>query len=139
MGFEVFRKTSAPLGKVPSVTIQKRGLISMNRAAHALIDETEHVELLFDAERQVIGLRPTDASNPDAYPVRSQNTGRDSGPVLVAGGMFTRFYKIDTEVSRRWTSPGTEDGVLVIPLDDPGARVVTGNRAAPAAAGDSGG
>ncbi len=37
MAFEVFKKGSAPISSVPSVTVQKRGLISMNRSAHVLI------------------------------------------------------------------------------------------------------
>ncbi|NKT46166.1 hypothetical protein GS908_01205 [Rhodococcus hoagii] len=39
MAFEVFDKRMSPLAKAPSVTIQKRGIFSINKAAHALIGE----------------------------------------------------------------------------------------------------
>lgn len=129
MAFEVFKKTSAPLARVPTVTIQKRGLMSLNRAAHALIGSPEHVELLYDADRRMVGLRPTEASNPNAYPARPQNSSKETGPILVAGTMFTRYYDIPTDVSRRWTGVRVEDGVLVVPLDEP-SQAVTSNRSA---------
>ena len=37
-GFEVFDKRMTPLAKAPSVTIQRRGVISLNRVAHDLIN-----------------------------------------------------------------------------------------------------
>jgi len=133
VGFEVFQKSSAPVSKVPTVTVQRRGIMSMNRASHRLIGEPEFVELLWDAERQVIGLRPTDSSNPNAYPVRSQGSG-DKGPLLVAGTMFTRYYDINTDESRRWV-PEVEDGVLCVHMTRD-SQSVTSNRSrrTPAAA-----
>lgn len=132
MGFEVFQKTSAPLTKVPSVTLQKSGVLSVNRAAMALIGTPPQVELLWDGARQVIGLRPTDANNPNAYPARPQNAKADKGPILVAAATFAQYYKIETGVSRRWV-PFVEDDVLCIDLNQPG-QVVTSNRSGRSAA-----
>lgn len=137
MGFEVFVKTSAPVSKVPTATLQKRGLISLSRAAHRLIDEAEFAELLWDADRRVIGLRPTTSENPNAYPIRPQTSNSERGPMLVAAGVFTRHYDIDTEESRRWVVR-TEDGVLCIDLSQDGQRVTSnrnGRNAGSAAAG----
>lgn len=126
MGFEVFQKSSAPLAKVPQVTIQQRGLISLNRSAYAAIGNPEAVELLFDADRKIVGLRPTVVSNPNAYPVRPQGSG-DSGPLLVAGQMFTKYYRIDTTQAIRYIDPEVVDGVLCIALNGE-HQVVTSNR-----------
>lgn len=127
MGFEVFQKSSAPLAKVPSVTIQKKGLFSLNRAAHAMIGSPEYVELLWDGQRRVIGLRPAEETNVNAYPARAQQAKSDKGPILVAGTTFTQFYKIDTTESRRWV-PTKEDGdILAIDISTPG-QPVTSNR-----------
>lgn len=126
MGFEVFQKTSAPLAKVPSVTLQKTGVLSINRSAMALIETPTQVELLWDADRKIIGLRATDPNNPNAYPARPQNAREDKGPILVAGATFTQYYKIDTTVSRRWV-PFVEGGVLCIDLSKPG-QTVSSNR-----------
>jgi hypothetical protein len=112
MGFEVFDKRNAPLAKSPSVTIQRRGIFSINKAAHKLINEAETVELLFDRENQVIGLRPAEVS-PHAYAIRK--SARESGQAILSATAFTQYYEIDTSVSRRW-EPRLNEGVLCIDL-----------------------
>lgn len=126
MGFEVFQKSSAPVSKVPTMTIQKRGLMSINRAAHALIGSPEYVELLWDADRKVIGVRPAEADNPNAYPARPQSVKSNKGPILVAGSVFTRHYDIPTDESRRWVVRA-EDGILCLDLTQESQRA-TSNR-----------
>lgn len=121
MGFEVYQKGSAPVPTTPSVTIQKRGLISINRAAFESLGKPEAVELLWDGERRMIALRPTDLSNQNAYPVRAQATS-ERGPWLVAGTLFTQYIGLDTKDAHRWT-PEIEDGLLLIDVSKPGARV----------------
>src|SRR5690242_18790924 len=102
MPFEVFQKNSAPIPTVPAATIQKRGLISLNRAAYDLLDRPQAVELLWDAERRVIGLRPAAVDNTNAYPVRAQSNSPDRGPVLIAGNLFTRYIGLETSEAQRW-------------------------------------
>jgi hypothetical protein len=127
VAFKVFEKGSAPIQTVPSITIQKRGLISMNRAAHSLIGSAEAVELLWDEERRVIGLRPTEIGNVNGYPVRPQVTNSSKGPLLIAGNLFTKFIGLDTSEARRWT-PKMEDEVLCIDVSTPGGRVNSNRR-----------
>jgi len=129
MGFEVFEKSSAPLTRIPSVTVQRRGLISLNRAAWKLLDDAAFVELLFDPQERVIGLRPTSETNPNAYPVRPQgsNANSDKGPVLIAGQLFTKYYGIDTEQAMRYVGPQVQDGILCVDLKSEGQKV-TSNR-----------
>ncbi len=124
MGFEVFQKTSAPLGKSPSVTLQKTGILSFNRSAMALIGTPGFVELLWDPERSVVGVRGCEESNPNAYIARAQNLKEDKGPILVAASTFASFYKLDTSVSRRW-APYLEDDILCINLAELGHPVVS--------------
>jgi hypothetical protein len=127
MAFEVFKKSSAPVPSVPSVTIQKRGLISLNRAAYELIHTPEAVELLWDAERRVIGMRPATLENPDAYPARPQNLKSNRGPILVAGNLFTRYIGLDTSLAKRWV-PHVEDDILIIDLTIEGQPVSSNRR-----------
>jgi hypothetical protein len=126
MGFEVFDKRMTPLAKAPSVTIQKRGVISLNKAAHALIDSAETVELLYDRDRSVIALRATDDTSPHAYAIRAGSTG-GTGQAIISATAFTQHYGIDTTATRRW-KPFTEDGMLCVDLTEEGT-VITGNRA----------
>ncbi len=122
MAFEVFDKRMAPLGKTPSVTIQKKGIFSLNRAAAALMDNPQAVELLFDKEEQIIGLRPIDEASPHAYPLRPQSAHKETGPLLLGGTLFVQHYNIDTAISRRWV-PTWQDGILCIDLKQPGTEV----------------
>ncbi|WP_308799545.1 hypothetical protein [Agromyces silvae] len=124
MPFEVFDKRMAPLAKAPSVTIQKRGIFSINRTAHKLINDAETIELLYDKEAQIIALRPS--NEPHAYAIRPQSA-RDTGQMILSATAFTQYYDIDTSVSRRY-KPYEQDGMLCIDLAGPSAEV-RGNRA----------
>ena len=127
MAFKVFEKGSAPVATVPSATIQKRGMISLNRAAFNLIGAPSAVQLLWDEERRVIGLQAAAIDSPNAYPARPQSAKADKGPVLIAGSLFTRFIGLDTSDAHRWV-PAVEDGILCIDLNKPGQKVLS-NRA----------
>ena len=131
MAFEVFDKRLTPLTKAPVITIQKRGIMSLNRAAHALIGEPKVVELLYDRDEKVIGIRPVSDDVPHGYPVRPQSTTKSSGPLLIAGTAFVQYYDIDTTTSRRWT-PTVRDNILCVDLKEPGTPIV-GNRSKNAA------
>ncbi|MEV7970047.1 hypothetical protein AB0O34_29290 [Sphaerisporangium sp. NPDC088356] len=123
--FETFTKRLVPLVRQPFVTIQKRGTMSMNAAAFAELGEPEAVELLYDPAERIIGFRPVEKESEHAYPLRPQ-AGKSVGPYIVSGTAFTKYYNIDTSVSRRWTSY-IDDGILCIDLKQSGT-VVTSNR-----------
>jgi hypothetical protein len=125
VAFELFQKGSAPLPSVPSVTIQKRGLFSLNDAAQSLIGTPEAIQFLWDSERRLIGLKPVPINTPNAYPARRMSASTRSsnhGPVIGAGTMFTKFIELDTSKAHRWI-PRLEDGLLIIDLNDPGTPV----------------
>jgi hypothetical protein len=125
MAFETFKRQRAPVSQDPAVTIQKRGTFSLNAPAYAGLESPEAVELLFDREERLIGIRKVDPSTEHAYMVRP--LGRGGNNWLVSGRAFTVYYGIPTEVARRW--PGRmDDGVLLVDLKEPGVEV-TGNRA----------
>lgn len=127
-GFQEFDRRAAPVNATPLVTLQKRGLMSLNRTAFELIGQPTAVTLLYHPERRLIGLRSTDPNNPRAYPMRRQG-GRESsgGSFLVAGTAFTVHHQIPTDVARRYVAKLVGD-VLMIDLNDD-APVVTGPRA----------
>jgi hypothetical protein len=133
MPFEVFDKRMAPLAKAPSVTIQKRGIFSINKAAHKLIGEPKSVELLFDKENNVIAFRPSTEAH--AYAFRPQSSRADTGQVVMSATAFTQYYDIDTSVSRRY-KPYEQDGMLCIDLRGSSVKVV-GNRTKRTADDDS--
>lgn len=133
--FEVFDKRVAPTTAELYVTIQKRGTISLNQAAHAALGKPEAVELLFDAGEQIMGLRPADAVAAHGYTLRpSSKRGGIVSVYVFSGVAFVRYYDIDVSASRRWKAY-MEDGVLCVKLLDPAIEVV-GNRAKPVVSGD---
>lgn len=122
MAFEVFDKRHAPMKGTPSVTVQKRGIVSINGPAHALINRAQVVELLFDPARRVMAMRPSEPS-PRTYELREPTK---SGQTIVSATAFTQAYDVDTSVSRRY-EPFVEDGMLCIDLSGPSTEV-QGNR-----------
>lgn len=123
MTFEVFKSRMVPATKVASVTIQKRGIFSFNKAAHKLINEVGSVELLYDAENRIIALRPSEEAH--AYILRPQGPNA-TGQVILSATKFTQYYDIDTTVSRRW-KPYEQDGMLCIDLQGDSV-AINGNR-----------
>lgn len=133
MGFEVFDKRLAPLAKAPSITIQKRGIFSINKAAHKLIGEPESVELLYDKNEKIIGMRAS--TEPHAYTIRPQSA-RETGQVILSATAFTQYFDIDTTESRRY-KPYADGDILCIDLRSDSV-VVRGNRAKKTEPGDPG-
>ena len=122
MAFEVFDRKGTPTTNKPWVTIQARGSFGINRAAFEAMGKPEAVELLYDAEKNLVGFRPTDPEALNAYPVRKQ---QNSDSYVLAGRAFTSYYNIDTTEARRYMSKKM-NGILVIALDEVGATVSRG-------------
>jgi hypothetical protein len=115
MPFEVFDKKLAAVRGQPYLSIQRKGIFALNHAAFAALGEPNAVELLFDREVKIIGLRPGNPASPIAYPVRPNAKGTSH---LVSGTSFCKHYDIDTSTSRRWTAR-IEDGILYVDLNEP--------------------
>lgn len=126
--FEVFDKRTLKATQTPYVTIQRKGTISLNKAAFKELHEPDAVELLFNRGERIIGLRPIDAKAPHSFPVRSQVR---AGNYLVAGRAFTVHYGIDTGTARRYLAR-FRNGMLIVDLREQGADA-TGPRAKDAA------
>jgi hypothetical protein len=118
--FEVFKKNRMPSKVQPSVTIQRRGAISLNTAAFEAIGSPSHVELLYDRDERLIGLRSSDEATPHAYLVRG--VGQNEATHVVSGKAFLTYYDIPQDVARRWAAE-ERDGVLVVDLKQPGTEV----------------
>lgn len=124
--FEVFTRNTRTNAGQPQVTIQRRGNLSLNRAAYTALGEPQAVELLYDARNRTVGLRAVEVSVEHAYPVRSQG-GKTTGPYLVAGIGFAKHHGIDTATARRY--PAVMDGgVLCVDLSGPGTAVSSNRR-----------
>src|SRR5438477_387906 len=105
--FEVFNKVTT-VGEAPALTLQRSGLISLNRGAHEAMGKPGAVELLFDKEEQLMGLRPTSLSCANAVRLREQSSG--SGFVISARA-FVQHFNISIEFAHRHRAE-LVDGIL---------------------------
>ena len=115
MAFEVFSKRSAGKMRQPTITVQKRGTLSVNASAAAFLaggeipEKEVPVELLYDRERKILGLRKAQTEHVSVYMLRKQ-TKSDS--FLLAGKAFTAYYGIPTGEARRYVAKDFGDGIL---------------------------
>ena len=116
MPFETFTRERRA-DRQPYVTLQKKGSISLNRAAFEALNNPEAVELLYDRQANLMGLRRVDSSVEHSYKVRTPPRGH--GTWLVAGGAFANYYEIDISASVR-RAARIEGDLLIVDLTDPG-------------------
>jgi hypothetical protein len=110
--FEVFTGRFKPASsKTMRVTLNKRGVFSLNSATYAALGQPKFVELLYDRASKVIGLRPTEETTKHAYPVRSQ---RNAKSYLVGAMAFYQAYDLDVGEGLLAFDPALEDGVLIL-------------------------
>ena len=102
-----------PPGNDPQITVQRRGTLALNPAAFEALDSPTAVELLFDADSRIVGLRASTTTAANAYPVRG--AGAPATRYLIAGAGFTNHHAIDTDVARTWHAT-LQDDVLCIDL-----------------------
>jgi len=116
MPFEKFDRSKAVYGRKPNVTIQARGIISINQSAYRRMGSPGFVDLYFDPESNRIGIQGTT----DADSGLNVRVADQPGAAAVIGGTsFTKYYDIDTRQSRRW-EPEFEGDMLIIDLNTEG-------------------
>jgi hypothetical protein len=114
--FETFTRQRRH-GRQPFVTIQKKGVISLNRAAFEALNNPEFVELLYDPGARLVALRKVDSSVEHSYQVRAPVENHATW--LISGAAFVGYYEIDTSVSVR-RAARTDGDLLIIDLNDAG-------------------
>ena len=120
--FEIFKRTSVPLSKDPAVTVQHRGALSLNKSAYAAIGSPKMVELMFDRDEHIIGIRGADPQAAHAYEPYAAKGNEESGPYVVAGKAFMSYFKIEMKETRRFPAV-VEDGILLVNLSQAGIKV----------------
>ena len=106
-----------PSVKPAQVTIQRRGTLAINCDAFERLARPLSVELLFDIDNRILGLRKMAPTAIDAYPVRA--VGSPPTRYLIAGSAFTRYHEIATDIECRWDAT-FRAGILSVDLTTPG-------------------
>lgn len=116
LAFEKFEKSQAVLGRKPNVTIQARGLISINQSAYMRMGRPEVVDLMFDPDDKLIGI--VKAEDPEeGHRVRVAD--QKGASAVISGTAFTNYYGIPNTESLRW-EPRFDGEMLIIDLNIPG-------------------
>ncbi len=122
MAFTKYARSMSTLAKAPSVTIQRRGNIGMNAAAHRALGAPEAVELWFDADTRRVGITPCELTAEHAYKMRP--LGKSGSSWIITAGSFTEHNKINTDVARRYQT-SLEGEMLVIDVSVGGTEIVS--------------
>lgn len=88
----------------------------MNQAADMELGLPQYVELLFDPEYHVIGLRPAHHDRPTSYKVKDPEGGTTR---IVNSRKFSEHYGIRSRVTRRYV-PFMDGSILCVDLRDDG-------------------
>lgn len=122
--FEVFTRRNPPSSPGPTLTLTKRGVLTLNTAAYEAIGRPDSVQLLWDRDNRIVGVRP--AAGADTYNINKTN-------LMINAAAFTRWVGFksthDMPNALRWDAY-VEDDVLCMRLTDK-PRPVTSNRARP--------
>jgi len=115
-GFELYEKQRVSPGAPPFITVQARGVFSLNPSAYKALGEPQFVELLYSTEKSAIAIRTVTTETLTSYQVRSTNHG---GAFNIAGKAFMTYHQITIPVSRRYTPQYAADGIIIMSMNDP--------------------
>jgi hypothetical protein len=133
MVFKLFERDTAPAPTSPSMTIQKGGLISLNAAAADLLSNPAAVQLYYDGDFNIIGIKAVKPGAAHSFKTRRQPTSKKSssrhrGTMLFSGQLFTKRIGLDTSQARRYTPRMDPSGdMLTVDLKQ-GGHPVSSNR-----------
>jgi hypothetical protein len=119
--FELWDKRAAGKVRTPTITVQRKGILSLNSSAAHLIAGGEHpgdelpVELLYAKAEEIIGIRKAATEHPSVYIMRKQ---KQSDSYLISARAFTIYHAINTDESRRFTAHDYGNGIIGVALTD---------------------
>jgi hypothetical protein len=96
------------------VTMNRKGVIVINRAAHERMDRPEAFQVLYDAANNAIGLKPSTRQMRNAYP--AAKSGRHGGRKVNAYRLLTQYGLVIDDTLEFDDAEIDEDGVLVLSL-----------------------
>ena len=98
----------------PRVTLNKQRTMVLNQIAYKGIGEPKAVELMFDANRKLIGLRRCDPGKKNAFFIRPSKKGRH---VSISLGSFLTHFEIKPTRTILFETPMVDaDGLLTLDL-----------------------
>ena len=101
------------------VTLNSRGVMLLNKAAYECMGSPGAVELLFDEEEGVIGLKPKDLRHQNAFPLKSKWVDKKKYQYrLISASPFCKHFDIKPKGTILFTQPDMDnDGTLLLALE----------------------
>ena len=97
------------------VTVNERCVFYLNKAAFEVLDHAAAVELKYDGNRRIIGLKPIDARRKNAFLVKPHTTGNYR---KINAAAFCKHFRLRIEGTNVFdTADFTPEGILELPLD----------------------
>ena len=98
----------------PHVTLSAKGVILMNMIAFDKMGGPASVTLLYDPASSVIGLKPTEPTAANAFPVKGKDNFRTR---VIHAKPFVRHFNIETDRTIAFLTPEIDrDGVMLLDL-----------------------
>jgi hypothetical protein len=113
--WEVFKHQGGRSATVMRVSLNTRGVLTLNQVAFDALLTPVAVELLFDGDENLIGLRPTGKDVRHSYPVRKQGTNKS---YLIGAKAFVNYYRIELEQTIAFNDVKIADGIMVLNLNN---------------------
>jgi hypothetical protein len=112
--WELFEKI--PAGRTARsmrVSLNQRGIFSLNKKVFAELDQPEAVELYFDKINKLIGIKPSKLDSKYSYPVKQAGAANSW---VVRASAFLTYYNIKITGTMMFPSPTMEDGMVVLDM-----------------------
>jgi hypothetical protein len=123
--FEVYKRQDSRRGwwRDPTVTVMKRGLLSLSPAAMRALEEPAAIRFLVDRDARMLGLGRAEPGEKNAMRVRITGSGQH----FVSAIPVLAYLEADLSESRRYPLLMI-DGTHCIDLKEPGTPVTSNRR-----------
>ena len=97
------------------VTLNYSGQINLNKAAYDVMGQPAAVELSFDGNRRIIGIKTADIRRRNAFPLKPVSSGRYR---TIRAAAFCRHFRLRLEGTNLFDAAEfTPENILELPLD----------------------
>ena len=115
--WEIFTgRPNAYSGEAEARITLGRNTIYLNGKAFEALGSPGAVEMMFEGNERIIGLKPVDRGERNAFPVRQH--GRTGNYRRIAASAFCRHFRLDTRRTVLFDQPDIDnDGVMLLDLN----------------------
>ena len=98
----------------PRVTLNAKGMFLLNRKAFEALEAPAAVQLLFDENEKIVGLKPADIRRPNAFPIKQKDKYHNH---RIQASPFCRHFHIRVERTTQFNEIDLDnEGVLTLSL-----------------------